>query len=1261
MRWLRRLLGAQAAPVTEAPELEAWLRAGYDCASRGDPAGAERHLRAILEHDPAHADAHYYLGRIAASDHREEEAIALLQKAAELRPREAIYLEALGDVLMGAKRYDEAVEVLRAAVALLPDSTVLLNNCAAALIEANRREEARTDLEKLREGLPDAPEVHFNLGGIYREYGRPDESIASYRRALQLTPGHLPTYSNLLMQLNYSARLDAAEIFADHRRFGEQFARRYAPPALDAEWPRRLRIGYLSPDFHNHVVMRFMEPVLARHDRARFEIFCYHNHSTKDAVTDRLRALAERWRDCEELSDARIAERIRADCIDILVDLAGHTVGSGLLALAMKPAPVQMTYLGYPNTTGLAAVDYRISDAYADPPGESDRLSTERLLRLPGSYFCYRPEPDAPPVGPLPAQQAGHVTFGCFNNFAKLSDSFLAMAARVLAAVPNSRLLLKARPLSIDSVAQTVRSGFERAGIEPERVELRGWESGTKNHLSIYGSVDIALDSFPYNGATTTCEALWMGVPVISLVGDRHAGRVGSSLLNAVGFGEFVARDAGGYVATCARLAADVAKLAALRAGLRERMRRSPLMDEAGFTRGLEGCYLEVWERGRSAGVPAHAPRGQSDEDLFAMACKLREEKRLAEAEAACKDILRHRPGHLEALTLLWDLAFESGEPGAAIDWLLKAIAADGGVAAVHHMLGCALQAQEKIEDAIASFGRALELDPMHAKAHNNLGCIREAAGNVDEALRCYREAVRLDPKLAHAHYNLGNIFKQMGDATQAIAHIKQALAIEPGHAEWRCNLGVLQYGQLLLDEALENLEASIEIDPGYAPAYANLGAALVVTGRVQGAGTAFRKAQELKPNAGPEAWLLLLQHYRQGEDGQTLFEMHRSWADRHARRLTRATDHRPRAGRPGRRINIGYVSPDFVHHPAAYFIEPVLAAHDRDAFNVFCYASIGREDETTLRMRSMSGYWRNISMLSDTDAADRIRTDSIDILVDLAGHTDGGKLLLFARKPAPVQVTWLGYPNTTGLDTMDYRLSDAIADPPGLTERFHSEKLVRLPGGFLCYAPPKECPEVGEAPQYRNGGVTFGCFNNLPKVSPEMVALWAVLLRRLPGARLILKNYGLAAERARRELREQFLGHGIAGDRIDLRTPDTTLVEHFSKYGEVDIGLDVFPYNGTTTTCEAMWMGVPVVTLAGATHVSRVGASLLTNVGLPELVAETPEQYLDIAQRLAIDVERRRALRTGMRARLLTSRLLDASGFVRDLEAAYCEMLARA
>lgn len=1256
MSWLGRFRRDKAAPAADQPDPEAWLRAGYECERQADAAGAEGFYRRIIEHDPGHADAHYFLGRIAASGGREDEAIALLQRAAELRPREATFLETLGEALMEARRFAEAVDVFGAAVALLPEAAALRSGYAAALIEANRREEARPELEKLREMLPDAHEVHFNLAGIYREYGRIDDSVAGYRRALELQPSHAPSYSNLLFQANCSADMDAAAIFAEHQRFGARFARRYEPPLIDSAWPRRLRIGYLSPDFRNHVVMRFMEPILSCHDRARFEVFCYYSHRRKDAVTERLRKLAACWIDCEDLSDAQLADRIRADRIDILVDLAGHTVGNSLLALALKLAPVQATYLGYPNTTGLGAVDYRITDAFADPPGDSDRFSIERLVRLPGCYFCYRPEPDAPAVGPLPAQAAGHVTFGCFNNFAKLSGAFLDMAARVLSAVPDSRLLLKARPLSIETVARPVSERFERAGIDPARIELRGWEASATDHLAIYGSVDIALDSFPYNGATTTCEALWMGVPVVSLAGDRHAARVGSSLLNALGLGEYLARDADEYVAISARLAADRAKLAALRAGMRERMRRSPLMDEVGFTRRLEQCYLEMWEKRAVGDATRPAPAGKSTTELLAEARNLKAEAKLAGAEAICKDILRGSPGHLEAVTLLWDLSFEIGSPGATVDWLMRAIAADGSVAAFHYMLGCALQGQDKIGDAFASFRRAIELDPGLAKAHNNLGCILEAGANPLEAEQCYREAVRLDPKLSHAHYNLGNLCKQQGNAVQAIASIERALAIEPGQAEWRCNLGNLKYSQLQLDAAIDDFRMAAEIAPDFDRAYVNLGAALVLTGRVEGAQAAFRKALELKPDPAIESWLLLLLHYRDAEDAPALYAKHRIWADRHAGRLVRATSSPLRARDARRRINIGYVSPDFVRHPVAFFIEPVLAEHDRAKFNVFCYSNAGREDEVTLRLRNLAENWRDISMQSDAQAAHRIRADSIDILVDLAGHTGGGRLLLFALKPAPVQVTWLGYPNTTGLGAMDYRLSDHVADPVGTSERFHSETLVRLPKGFLCYLPPGESPDPGVRPG-GHGAVTFACFNNLAKVTPQMIELWAELLRRLPGARLILKALGLSSERARREMQERFLGHGIGPDRVDVRPADKEYAGHLASYREADIALDVFPYNGATTTCEALWMGVPVVTLAGTTHVSRVGASILESAGLPEFIARAPGEYLDIAQRLAADPVLRRGLRAELRARLQSSALFDRATFTRDLETAFLEM----
>ncbi|HEX2649781.1 MAG TPA: tetratricopeptide repeat protein [Burkholderiales bacterium] len=1256
MNWLRRLMRAESAAVApaEADAPDAWLRTAFECECRGDAAGADQGYRRVLEREPEHTDALYFLGRMALRDRRVEEAIALLQQAVERRPGEVLYRLELGAALLDARRFEEAAALFERCVELQPECTRLRNNYAVALIEMNRREKALPELERLRMQLPNVSEVHFNLAGIYREYGRTDEAIAAYRRALELTPDHAPTYSNLLLELNYSASLDAPAIFAEHQRFGERFARRYEAPAPDPAWPRRLRIGYLSPDFRNHVVMRFMEPILARHDRARFEVWCYATNARKDAVTARLRALVEHWVDAEELGDAALADRIRADRIDVLIDLAGHTAGNSATTLAMKPAPIQATYLGYPNTIGLGAVDVRITDGYADPPGEADRLSAERLVRLPRTYFCYRPEPESPAPVPLPALQKGEVTFGCFNNFAKLSAPFLDAAARVLAEVPDSRLLLKARPLSIASLAQSVRERFTRAGIAPGRLELRGWEEGVTNHLSIYNSVDIALDSFPYNGATTTCESLWMGVPVVTLLCDRHAGRAGSSLLHGVGLGELVARTVDEYVAICKTLAADLPRLAKLRGGLRERMRGSALMDEAGLARALEASYLELWEK-RAA--PAAPPAGEGTESgTLAGARRLQAAGRRSEARALCEKILIAAPARLEALTLLWDLAFEEGAPGAAVDWINRAIGADRGEPAFHYMLGCALQALGRLDDAIAAFRAALALDPGHAKAHNNLGVALEAAGDLDGAAECYRAAVGRDPAMAQALYNLGNLHAQLGQAEQAIGEVGAALAIEPDHADWRCNLGSLRRGVRQLDEALAEFRAAIAIDAGFVRAWGELGDALLAVGRVGEARAAYDEALKLDPdNADMGSRRLVAQQLGTGDAPKALLERHLAWRDRHARHAPRATAHRRLELAEGARLNVGYVAPCFVRNALASHLVPVLAAHDRSRFRVFCYSALGPEPEESRRALGECD-WRSIAGFPNELAADLVRADGIDILVDLAGHA-GGRPLLFARRPAPVQASWLGYPGTTGLDTVDFRLTDAIADPQGRTERWHSERLLRLAAGAFCYRPAAELGEISPPPHVRAGHVTFGCLADLCALTPAVTALWARILLALPQARLLISAPGLAAASAQRALREQLLGQGIPEARSELRSPEADDFRNLAACRDIDIALDPWPWSATTAICDLLWMGVPLVSLTGDAYASRTGASILARAGLAELAADTPEAYLERALSLARQTEKLRALRAGMRERLRTSSLLDVQGFTSALEAAYRRM----
>jgi predicted O-linked N-acetylglucosamine transferase (SPINDLY family) len=334
-----------------------------------------------------------------------------------------------------------------------------------------------------------------------------------------------------------------------------------------------------------------------------------------------------------------------------------------------------------------------------------------------------------------------------------------------------------------------------------------------------------------------------------------------------------------------------------------------------------------------------------------------------------------------------------------------------------------------------------------------------------------------------------------------------------------------------------------------------------------------------------------------------------------------------------------------------------LLERHDHRQFEVFCYSNWPRADAITARFRSSADHWKEISRLNDQQAAKLIRADAIDILVDLSGHTGLNRLLVFAQKPAPVQVSYLGYPGTTGLGTIDYRLTDDLADPVGLTDQFHTEALHRLPHTNWCFAESGDSPPVEPQPATRQGHLTFGSFNNLAKVTGAMLQVWASILRQVSGSRLLLKAAAFGSAGAQERVRQSFAAQGIDVSRLSLYGPQPDHSAHLALYGQMDIALDTFPYHGTTTTCDALWMGVPVITLAGQTHVSRVGLSLLSNIGLPELVAFTPDQYVQIAVELAKDPNRMDALRRGMRARMLASPLMDAAAFARDMEAAYRQM----
>ncbi len=635
--------------------------------------------------------------------------------------------------------------------------------------------------------------------------------------------------------------------------------------------------------------------------------------------------------------------------------------------------------------------------------------------------------------------------------------------------------------------------------------------------------------------------------------------------------------------------------------------------------------------------------------------------ERYAEAERAYRGVLQLDRTNPQALALLGMLAGTAGHFQIAIDLFLQSLRRDPNNADLHHNLGETYRQLGDAGKAIPSFNRALELRPDHLEAYRSAADTAiEAAEHADaehrglhaselrrmaaqylmklgarqyrlrqdDAEATFREAVALDPGSADALYSLGSLLQERSRPSEAVAMLRQALALNPNDAEAQINLGSACYPLGRWPEMEAAFRAALALDPNSRLARQNLASTMLGRGLYDDAST-------------PEA----------------IFAAHRAWGEQveaeegSARPLAPFLNSRD----PERRLRVGYVSGDLFNHPVASFLLPLLAHHDRAAVEIFCYAEVERPDAVTESVRRLAGNWRETVTLDDEALRAQFRADRIDILVDLAGQTARNRLRALAVRSAPVTATWLGYPATTGLSTIDWRITDEIADPPG-AERFYSEKLMLMPNGFLCYAPSAADNQAATATP-RRSGITFGSFNNPMKISPATVRAWAAILMALPQARLLLKAGLLNDAGLCQSIRERFAAEGIGPERIELRGFVADPAAHLCSYAEIDVALDPFPYNGTTTTCEALWMGVPVVTLIGDRHAGRVGLDLLSRVGLAELAADGIDAYIATAIGLARDQDRLQRLHGELRARMRVSPLCDAAGFARAFEDALRRM----
>ncbi|PGH56306.1 hypothetical protein CRT60_15265 [Azospirillum palustre] len=647
---------------------------------------------------------------------------------------------------------------------------------------------------------------------------------------------------------------------------------------------------------------------------------------------------------------------------------------------------------------------------------------------------------------------------------------------------------------------------------------------------------------------------------------------------------------------------------------------------------------------------------------------------------------LEAAPGHPHALYLHGMAAALTGDGATAVARLRASIAAGGGTPECHYNLGLALHAQGDGDGAVQAYLSAILRAPGFAEAYNSLGVSLAAVGRADDAIAAFHRATAERAGYLDAHINLATVLVGIGQAEAAFAIYRDLLAADPGNPRLIFLTGTAALNADALPEAEGYLRQSLLYQPRDPGTWNNLGLVLVRMGQVSAAIDAFTKATTYRPdyaeawfalasaqeaagafeqaaatyeharplladNTGIDSNILMTLNYRDALPADAVYDAHRRWGTGYRQGLPTPPPPAPQP-RDGRRLRIGYVSPDFRLHSVAMFLLPLLEQHDRSRVEVFAYSNVEKSDFITDHVRRHVDHWRPIAGVDPDTVAATIRADGVDILVDLAGHTARNRLDVFARRAAPVQMTWLGYPATTGLPAMDVRLTDAVSDPPGDADRRHSERLVRLDGGFLCYRPLGPTPDPLPAPILSRGQVSFGSFNALSKLTAATVALWARVLTATPGSRLVLKTSLLADAGMRRRVAGLFAAHGIAAERLTLLSHIPHHFGHLDAYGEIDIALDPIPYNGTTTTCEALWMGVPVLTLPGDRHAARVGASLLTAAALTEWIAADEADFVAKAVALAAEPDHLATVRQGLRGLLIASDLCDAQRFARRFEA---------
>ncbi len=1238
-------------------------------------AEAEAAYTRALKFAPTHFEATYNLGLVLQRLNRPAESIAPLQRAVAQSPQNEAVWDALFNAHVAVKDYGSAIATFTTWHAANPVMGV--TQILAGMLVA--RHSADANLEKLViDALAANPRADVNPSPN-SSAGTPSELLGSMQ------------YFNLPLETArqcYQAYADA--ITASRRKQGLQLPRRTQSGA-----DKRLRIGYVSADFRGHVMGRLMLDVIANHDKAQFQVYLFGLNDPKfnDDVTQQFVEQVEAVVNIHGATTLEAAKLI-ADCdLDLLIDLAGHTAGARPALYAHKPARVIATHLGYHGCVGLPEVDYKITDAYCDTK-ESAKGQIEALLPINGCVFPFVPN-TAPPVAPTYTRTQlgleGKFVFATFVNLIKLSPECLQAWKQILTAVPNSVLafsfIREGDEASVERILKAV-------GIAKNQVVFIPATKDAAELRARYQLVDAALDTFPYAGGDTTLAALDMNIPVVSLCGDRHAQRTGYSILSNLGITETIAKSATDFVGIAHKLATDKAWCAKIVAKIKAAKLTAPICDIKKHVAALETAY-KFAINAKTADIKQSLMSSYDFNTDFHKAVRLHQSGEMSRAYEGYQALLKEQPEYAPLNYFAGVLARDTGYTAEAINFLGRAATFNSGDAEVRLALGNLYLAQKQPAEAKLAFAEVLAISPAHSGALNGLGLAATQAHEYELAVDYLRRAHAAKPQDAGVITNLGIAYHRNRQFREAAHAYSQALVLSPNNTDAVFNFGALLNQVEQIGPAEEMYRKVLGIDADHEMAFWQLRDMLLRSGRVE---DWLKLAAEFTKPTKERRKLGLRQQWARCESLRFLGKSSEEQAAFRAvaADIAATRDHTlaeeilsemlyamlfvdldgdeelalysryneamaalyPQFGASvpttiPAKLKIGYVSGDFCDHVMGKMMFEVLSRHDVSRIEIYCYSLAPKPDAWTEKIAAQSHYFKIIYGLDAYNAAKLIEADGIDVLIDLSTHTRHANPAIFAYKPAKLQMTHIGSAGALGMATVDYKLTDAFADLPR-NQEFLLEKLLPVAGSIF----PVRALEAAAYPTITRAGlrltdknIVFGAFVQIQKLSPRCLALWKQILKRVPTA--VLAFSPLVAQ-----MQKYYLAlikeAGIAEDRVVFIPANADEKLNLARYQLVDIVLDTMPYSGVNGTIEALNMGVPVISMVGKRHGERTTFALLNHAGLNDFVAESGNDYVELAVKYATDKTLRDSAKATIKSAMKASALVDAAANVTALENAY-------